>query len=57
MTIEKSKYGQWCISDIVDGYLVQRQYYGHTKKQAIMLFRAEIYYNACEQKEKGYLID
>jgi len=29
------------ISDIIDGYLVTRQYFGCTKKQAINLFKAE----------------
>jgi hypothetical protein len=42
MTIEKGRYGQWIISDIVEGYYVHRQYYGYSKKEAIQLFIKEL---------------
>jgi len=42
MTIEKVKHnGALIISDIIDGYLVSKTYYGYTKKEAIKLFRSE----------------
>lgn len=39
MTIEKNQAGAYVISDIVGGYLVTRQYYGYTKREAMRLFR------------------
>lgn len=41
ITATRGQYGQWCLSAIVDGYLVQRQYYDYTKREAMQLFRAE----------------
>jgi hypothetical protein len=41
MSIRKTYQGAIEISDIINGYLVTRQYFGHTKKQAINLFKAE----------------
>ena len=41
MTIEKGVHGQWIVSDIVAGYLVTRQYYGYTKREAMRLFKKE----------------
>ena len=41
MTIDKSYSGAWVISDIVRGYLVTRQYYFYTKREAIRQFKAE----------------
>jgi hypothetical protein len=38
MLIERGQYGQWVISDLVNGYLVTRQYYGYTKKEAVREF-------------------
>jgi hypothetical protein len=34
--------GAWIISDIVGGYLVTRTYYGHTKRDALQLFREHV---------------
>jgi hypothetical protein len=41
MSIRTTFQGAIEISDIIDGYLVTRQYFGYTKKQAINLFKAE----------------
>lgn len=41
MTIEKTFQGAWRISKIIDGYLVSKQYFGYTKKEAIAEFKAE----------------
>jgi hypothetical protein len=41
MSIRKTYQGAMEISDIINGYLVTRQYFGCTKKQAINLFKAE----------------
>lgn len=41
MTAEKTLQGAWLISDIIDGHLVRRQYFGYTKKEAIAAFKAE----------------
>ena len=41
MTVEKNQYGAWVVSDIVDGVLEHRQYYGYTKREALAEFRAE----------------
>lgn len=35
--------GSWQVSDIVSGHLVQRQYYGYTKRAALAAFRKEFY--------------
>ena len=34
--------GAWIVSDFVGGYLVTRTYYGHTKRDALRLFREHI---------------
>ena len=39
MTIERNHDGGYVISDIVNGYLVTKRYYGYTKKQAMKMFR------------------
>jgi hypothetical protein len=39
MTIERTYQGAWRISGIVDGYLVTRQFFGYTKKEAIAAFK------------------
>lgn len=41
MSIERNYSGAWVISDIIEGYLVTRQYYFYTKREAIRQFRAE----------------
>lgn len=41
MTIEKTIQGAWKVSAIVNGYLVTKQYFGYTKKEAIALFKEE----------------
>lgn len=41
MTIIKYHRGFWQISAVVNGYLVQRQYMGYTKKEAVRLFKEE----------------
>ena len=41
MSIDKNSEGAWRISDIIDGYLVTRRYYGYTKREAIKLFKEE----------------
>lgn len=35
--------GAWEISDIINGYLVRRVYYGYTKREAIDEFKNEIF--------------
>lgn len=42
MTIEKTVQGAWRISDIVGGYLIQRQYFFMSKREAIREFKTEI---------------
>lgn len=42
MLIEKGKYGQYIVSDIVENVLVTKQYYGYTKKEAKKLFNEEL---------------
>jgi hypothetical protein len=37
-SIEKNHHGAWVVSAIVGGYLVSRQFYGYTKKQAVSRF-------------------
>jgi hypothetical protein len=41
MSIRITFQGAIEISDIIDGYLVTRQYFGRTKRQAIRLFKSE----------------
>jgi hypothetical protein len=41
VTIEKNSEGAYFISDIVDGYLVTKRYYGFTKREAVRLFKEE----------------
>lgn len=33
--------GAWEVSDIIDGHLVRRTYYGYSKRQALAEFKAE----------------
>jgi hypothetical protein len=39
MTIERTFQGAWRISEIVNGYLFTRQFFGYTKKEAIAAFK------------------
>lgn len=41
MTIERTFQGAWRISGMIDGYLVTRQFFGYTKKEAIAAFQQE----------------
>ncbi len=41
MTIEKNIQGAWVVSDIIDGYLVTRTYFYHTKADAIRDFKSK----------------
>jgi hypothetical protein len=43
MTIEKGNQGQWIVTDIINGYLVSKQFFGYNKKEAIKLFKKEFY--------------
>lgn len=40
MTIQNTAIG-WYISDIRNGYLCHKNYYGYTKREAIALFNKE----------------
>lgn len=40
MNIEKNREGAWVIYALGrEGYLITRSYYGHTKREAVRLFR------------------
>jgi len=41
MTIERTFQGAWRVSGMVNGYLVTRQFFGYTKKQALAAFKQE----------------
>jgi hypothetical protein len=41
MSIRKNHEGAWVVSDIIQGYLVTKRYYGYTKREAISLFKGE----------------
>lgn len=41
MLIERNIYGAYVISDIINGYLVTKQYYGYTKRESIRRFKAD----------------
>lgn len=41
MTIERTFQGAWRVSAMIDGYLVSRQYFGHTKREAAAAFRED----------------
>lgn len=41
MLIEKIN-GGFCITEIVDGFIIRRRYFGYTKKDAIKLFKNEV---------------
>ena len=39
MLIERIN-GGWCISDIIEGYLITRRYFGYTKSESIRMFKS-----------------
>ena len=41
LEIERTFQGAWRISAMVNGYLVTKQYFGYTKKEAIAAFQQE----------------
>jgi len=41
MSIKKNVNGYWIISDIIDGYRVQKIYIGYTKRKALSMFKKE----------------
>jgi hypothetical protein len=41
ITVERNHAGAYVLSAIVGGYLVTRQYYGYTKRDAVALFRRD----------------
>jgi hypothetical protein len=41
MSVEENYEGALIISDLVDGYLVTKKYYGYTKREAVALFKKE----------------
>lgn len=41
MSTVKNANGSWTVSEIVDGYLVTRTYYGYTKRESLARFRRE----------------
>lgn len=42
LQVSRGQHGQWCIYALDnDGYLMQRQYYDYTRREAEHLFRVE----------------
>lgn len=41
MTVEKTFQGAWRVSALVRGYLMSRQYFGLTKREAVTAFLKE----------------
>lgn len=41
MSTVKNPNGSWTVSEIVDGYLVTRTYYGYTRRESLAQFRRE----------------
>jgi len=41
MSVSRNYSGAWVISAVISGYLVTRQYYFYTKREAIRQFKAE----------------
>lgn len=41
LEIERTFQGAWRISGMIDGYLITRQFFGYTKKEAIAAFQQE----------------
>lgn len=42
VTIERNREGGWACHALVHGYLVQRQYYFFTKREALATFLADL---------------
>ena len=42
MTIERTHHGAWRIYTLLNGYLIQRTYFGYSKREAMAQFRADI---------------
>lgn len=42
MTVVKGIQGQWMISSIVGGYLVAKQYFGYTKREAVSEYKKDV---------------
>jgi hypothetical protein len=42
ITTNRNRNGGLVLSAVVGGYLVSRQYYGYTKREALKLFRSEL---------------
>jgi hypothetical protein len=42
ITVERNHAGAYVLSAIHGGYLVSRQYYGYTKREAVRLFKEEL---------------
>ena len=42
MIVEKGSQGQWLITALINGYLVTRQFFGYSRKEAIKLFLQEV---------------
>lgn len=42
MSIVKNREGAWVVSDIAQGYLVTRVYYGYSKREAVRRFKAQL---------------
>ena len=43
LTVERNHEGAYVISDLdADGYLMTRRYYGYTKREAVLMFKAEL---------------
>ena len=41
MLIEKIT-GGYAVSDIIDGYISTRRYFGYTKREAVRMFKEEV---------------
>lgn len=41
MTVEKTIFGYWKISKVINGVLITRQYSGYSKRDAIAMFRED----------------
>jgi hypothetical protein len=39
MIVEKGSQGQWIITALVHGYLVSRQFFGYTRREAMKRFK------------------
>jgi hypothetical protein len=48
---EKTTQGAWCVSSVVDGQLITRSYFGHTKAEVKEEFKNDI--KRTDKKTKG----